>query len=220
MDVKAYSYCHGTDRFIFVDTPGFNSSQLNNVVLKKIARYLDNLYVVSSLQRRFHLRPDRHRQSVELTGVIYTHRINTSHTRDAQLTGLRIFAALCGDEAADRARLVTTMWDEVNVDDVVATENTIRAEWKLLLDAGSRYERFDNTGESAWNIVRGLGGNRKTLLLQRELVSGMKLTQTTAGRQLLLGISQDIMPSFPVSACLNVLVTHPSLTPPGMLWIK
>ncbi|KAL4071608.1 hypothetical protein V8B97DRAFT_1870865, partial [Scleroderma yunnanense] len=182
IDVRAYAYSRGTKRFIFVDTPGFNSSsQPQNVVLNKIAHWLETIY----------------RTSVQLAGIIYTYRLTDTPIPDAQLTALQILTALCGDEAACQVYLVTTMWDEVNVDDAVAAENTIKTKWQLLLDAGSRYERFHNTMESAWNIVLGLGDSRKALLLQKELVNiGMELAQTTAGRQLLLGVSQD-RPSFP-----------------------
>lgn len=156
----------------------------------------------------------RYRRDIELTGVIYTHRILDACISSAELSSLGLFAALCGGAAAPRVRLVTTMWDETDIESAEETESTLKAEqWKSLLDAGARYERFHNTHESAWEIVLRLGDNMKALLLQRELVDmRMEFTQTTAGSQLLLGVTQN-MPSFPVSAgwCIGKpLLTQPS----------
>lgn len=122
-----------------------------------------------------------------------------AHASGAELAGLQLLAALCGNEMADRVRLVTTMWDEANEEFARDTESRITAEpWKALLDAGSGYERFFNTKESAWNIVRGLGDSKKALLLQRELVDiGLEFEQTTVGRQLHLGTTQ-VRPAFAV----------------------
>ncbi|KAL4077510.1 hypothetical protein J3A83DRAFT_1593740 [Scleroderma citrinum] len=129
-----------------------------------------------------------------LAGIIYTYPIIDAHLLSAaELATLQTFTAACGYEMADQVRLVTTMWDKANGDCAKDTEDRIKAGvWKLLLDSGSRYERFNNTQESAWEIVLGLGDSRKALLLQRELVDiGRELTQTIASRQLFQGATQD-----------------------------
>ncbi|KAL4077511.1 hypothetical protein J3A83DRAFT_4155681, partial [Scleroderma citrinum] len=181
--VKAYLCDHGGKRFIFVDTPGFNSSQTPTEVLTKIINWLRISY----------------RNRIEPTGIIYTYRINDTHESSAELTGLRLAAALCGNEAADRMRLVTTMWDDVDTELAQDTEDRMKDDvWESLLSAGSRYERFYNTGDSAWNIVLGLGDARKALLIQREVVDmKMELAQTNVGKRLQFqGIIQS-RPSFP-----------------------
>ena len=98
-------------------------------------------------------------------------------------------------------RLVTTMWDIADIQLVENEEREIRnGHWKLLLDAGTSCERFFNNPESAWNIVLGLGDNRKALLVQREMVDvGVELAHTTARRLLPLEKTQD-PPSFTVCA--------------------
>ncbi|KAL4077506.1 hypothetical protein J3A83DRAFT_1595531 [Scleroderma citrinum] len=138
-----------------------------------------------------------YRSSIKLAGIIYTYRIIDTHASGEELVSLHLLAALCGDEMADRVRLVTTMWDESDVELGRDTENRIiSGPWKLLLDAGSHHERFFNTQESAWDIVLRLGDGKKALLLQRELVDiGVELVQTTAARQLLRGTTQS-SPSF------------------------
>ena len=125
----------------------------------------------------------RYEMSIEITGVIYTHRITDSHSTGSELQIFQILSGICGRGAADRVRLVTTMWDEVDDQSTAEqTEDRLKDEWRSLLNAGASYQRFTNSSESAWDIVRGLGYERKALLLQVELVDGTKLERTTAGR--------------------------------------
>lgn len=203
--VNTYACDRDGRRFIFVDTPGFDSeSQSDTAVLTKILHWLRTTYAYSSLPEKLelHLPWFRYQKCIDPTGVIYTYRINDTHECATELTSLRIVAALCGAEAADRLRLVTTMWD--NVDEEIAKGTEVRLKddvWRLLLGAGSCYERFNNTEGSAWDIVLGLGDTKKALVLQREVVDmEMKLEQTNAGRQLLRETTRD-RPSFPVCAC-------------------
>lgn len=193
-DLEVFRCERDGKRFVFVDTPGFDSSQSQIV---KISRMLKTMYATLEFPvRDLFMLTIRYRRDIKLTGVIYTHRI-----LDAEQC-LGLFATLYGGEEARRVRLVTTMWDEADMESAKEIENTLKAgQWKSLLDAGARYERFHNTHESAWEIVLGLGDNTKALLLQRELVDmKMEFTQTTTGEQLLLGVTSN-SPSFPVSAC-------------------
>ncbi|KAG6332665.1 hypothetical protein ID866_6426 [Astraeus odoratus] len=177
-DITAYR-CHGLGgrSFVFVDTPGFNGTYTSqSAVFKQIAHWLEMTY----------------RKSIVLTGVIYTRRITDEHYTGTELRSFRMFSYLCGHGAADRIRIVTTMWDEINNtlgEDMGAKENEERMissmEWRTLIDAGALCERFENTYHSAWDIIRGLGVKKRSLLVQEELVDKkMKLKQTTAGRHL------------------------------------
>jgi len=121
--------------------------------------------------------------AIELTGVIYMRRITDTYSSGAEQQSFRIFSGMCGTQATDRVRLVTTMWDQVGDDtSALQTESRLKAEWEFLISAGALYQNFYNTPESAWEIVDGLGYERKALLLQRELVNmGKTLKETTAG---------------------------------------
>ncbi|KAI6041767.1 hypothetical protein EDC04DRAFT_2565170 [Pisolithus marmoratus] len=168
-DVCAYECCRDGQRFIFVDTPGFNNQKLSQWdVFKKIATWLEKAC----------------RHSIELTGVIYTHDISAVGSVATDVQNLQLLVGLCGDEAVDRVRLVTTMCNEVNKSQADEAEGILaRTRWRSLIQAGARVKRFDNTSETAWEIVRGLGDTKKTLLLQKELVqTGKALRGTTAGR--------------------------------------
>ncbi|KAI5984609.1 hypothetical protein EDD15DRAFT_1715092 [Pisolithus albus] len=159
-DVIAYPCYRGGRRYVFVDTPGFNATYSSQKVFEKIAKWLAATYQERKLQ---------------FNGVIYT------------------CANLIGTEAAHRVRLVTTMWDDrdsrdgSNFSTEEDRESRLKEEqWRSLINGGATCERFFNTSESAWDIVNGLGVDRKaSLLLQRELVDmKMSLKQTTAGKQL------------------------------------
>ncbi|KAL4071605.1 hypothetical protein V8B97DRAFT_409681 [Scleroderma yunnanense] len=162
-DVKAYACVRGRQRFIFVDTPGFNATYMSQrAVFTKTAEWLQSTY---------------------LTGVIYMHRITDTYESGTAYQSFRIFSGMCGEKAADRVRLVTTMWDEeYEQPRSLQMESRLKTEWGSLLNAGASYERFYNTADSAWQIVNGLGYQRKALLLQREIVDmGKKMEETTAG---------------------------------------
>ncbi|KIM57533.1 hypothetical protein SCLCIDRAFT_1219370 [Scleroderma citrinum Foug A] len=167
-DVRVYACVRDRQRFVFVDTPGFNATKLSQrAVLRKAAKWLKSTY----------------QNAIKLTGVIYMCRITDTYSSRAEQQSFRIFYGMCGRKAAGQVRLVTTMWDQVD-DDTSAwqRQNRLEIEWESLLSAGALCRQFYNTSESAWEIVYGLGYQRKVLLLQRELVDERrKLKKTTAG---------------------------------------
>ncbi|KAG6335336.1 hypothetical protein ID866_3747 [Astraeus odoratus] len=159
--------------YVFVDTPGFDDTyRSDRDILRTIADWLENKY----------------RGSVKLAGVIYTHRITDNRMSGSVCKNLDMFGRLCGDKAAARVRLVTTMWDKVK-DQQVASNRVAQLEgnfWKPLLEEGARHEKFrGNNQASAWKIVEGLTGDTEALLLQEELVDAeRRLNETTAGKAL------------------------------------
>lgn len=172
-DVIAYPCYHGGQRYIFVDTPGFNATYSSQkAVFEKIAKWLAATYQESRLQ---------------FNGVIYTRRITEARCR-SERSSFQVCANIVGNHAADRVRLVTTMWDEFeDRSPAESMENKLKEEqWQLLINGGATCQRFLNTPGSAWDIVHSLGTERKaSLLLQEELVDIRKpLKQTTAGMRL------------------------------------
>ena len=100
---------------------------------------------------------------------------------------LDMFGRLCGNKAAQRVRLVTTMWDKVK-DRAVAESRVSQLVgnfWKPLIDEGACHMKFENTSKSAWDVIRDVTGETKALLLQEELVDAKrKLNETNAGQAL------------------------------------
>ncbi|KAL4077505.1 hypothetical protein J3A83DRAFT_1598690 [Scleroderma citrinum] len=168
-DVTPYAYYLGDQRFVFVDTPGLdNTRSSQKMVLKKTEDWLAAIY----------------RRSIKPTGVIYTYCISEAHESGTKSNNFRLFSDLCGREAADRVRVVTTMWDEADVAFAETVEHTMKAgPWKSLLDAGACCARFHNTTESAWEIVLGLGDTKKALLVQEDHAMRKKLDQTLTLRR-------------------------------------
>lgn len=115
------------------------------------------------------------------------HRITDNRMTGTVSKNLDMFGRLCGDRAAKRVRMVTTMWDKAkdrNVAETRASELENKF-WKPLIDEGARHHRFRNTRESAWNIIHDATGNPEALLLQEELVdTEMRLNETIAGKAL------------------------------------
>ncbi|KIO01137.1 hypothetical protein M404DRAFT_743240 [Pisolithus tinctorius Marx 270] len=158
--------------YVFVDTPGFDDTyRSDRDILHTIAEWLEKKY----------------RNEVKLTGIIYTHRITDNRMSGSVCKNLDMFSRLCGDKAAERVRLVTTMWDKAKDKNLVESRvSQLETNfWKPLIDAGARHERFNNSSGSAWEIVRGLTGDGEAVLLQEELVDvERKLNETTAGKAL------------------------------------
>ncbi|KIO04192.1 hypothetical protein M404DRAFT_1000686 [Pisolithus tinctorius Marx 270] len=172
-NVREFSVNLASDRqYVFVDTPGFDDTyRSDRDILCMVAEWLEKKY----------------RNKVKLSGIIYTHRITDNRMSGSVCKNLDIFSALCGDSAAERVRLVTTMWDKEK--DRKLSEGRVnqleKNFWKPLLDAGARHERFNNSSVSAWEIIRSLMGEGEAVLLQEELVDvERKLNETTAGKTL------------------------------------
>ncbi|KAI6039156.1 hypothetical protein EDC04DRAFT_2506822, partial [Pisolithus marmoratus] len=88
-----------------------------------------------------------------LTGVIYTHGITVKCSRTDE-RNFGTLSQICRERTIDRLRLVTTMWDDASLPEATEAERVLKEKYaKSLLDAGSSYERFDNTPELAWKIV-------------------------------------------------------------------
>lgn len=155
--IYAYESYRNGQRFIFVDTPGFNNQKIpQSEVFGVITRWLK----------------ETHQHSIKLTGVIYTHSVMDDRLSATDMQSFRLITRLCGNEAADRVRLVTTMWDQVEKSMAEEMQKKlVSGQWRSLIKAGARPERFNNTSEAAWSIVQGLGNTKKTLPIQKEPVT-------------------------------------------------
>ncbi|KAI6103943.1 P-loop containing nucleoside triphosphate hydrolase protein [Pisolithus croceorrhizus] len=171
--IREFQVNHSNRQYVFVDTPGFDETyRSDRDILRMIAEWLEKKY----------------RGNVKLTGIIYTHRITDNRMSGSLCKNLDMFSRLCGDKAAERVRLVTTMWDRVK-DTRLAESRVSQLEknfWKPLIEAGARHKRFEgNSSRCAWKIVQDLNGDGEALLLQEELVdAGRNLNETTAGKAL------------------------------------
>ena len=109
---------------------------------------------------------------------------------------LQLFGRLCGNVPLPRVRLVTTMWDSTKDHSVGKRRETelISDFWKPLIDKGASPDRFMNTEETAWKIVKGLGGEKDSdLLLQEEIVRQEKHLNETEAAKVLYSRLQSLL---------------------------
>ena len=88
-----------------------------------------------------------------------------------------MFGELCGDKAASKVILVTTMWDSMSGDlapKAKAREEEFKSRyWMIMIRLGARTMRFENTKKSVLGIVSELlpeGVTEQAVLLPEELV--------------------------------------------------
>lgn len=188
--VRAYGCIHpdGSGRnVIIVDTPGFDDTYRFDIdVLKDLAKWLEktlvyhfNLHFV--YQSYGH---PRYRKKITLSGILHFHNIEESRMRGSSIRGLKMFQALCGENALCNVVLTTTYWDRVSSDIGANRESQLRLKfWNAFIDQGSRVARFQpRTYEAAWNLI-GLfsAPSNSPLQIQTELVTkGKPLHQSTA----------------------------------------
>ena len=98
-----------------------------------------------------------------------------------------MFRELCGDKTLKNVVLVTNMWGRVTQSLGVGREKQLQSKhFKSAIDKGARLLRYEDTPESAQEILRTILHNEPVVLkIQRELVDDRKeVGQTGAGAEL------------------------------------
>jgi hypothetical protein len=94
---------------------------------------------------------------VNLATILYLHRISDNRMSGSAMKNLQLFSRLCGQKAMPNVVIATTMWSKVEKSEGEQREIELQREfWKDMLQAGCTVKRFEDTYESAWNIVRGI----------------------------------------------------------------
>ena len=100
--------------------------------------------------------------------------------------------------------IVTTMWGKVNRKEADEREDLLKREvWQGMLGDGCKSARFEDTYESAWNIVGSLmqKNSGTTLLIQKEMGAlGKPLDKTQAG----LDVKQETEMAVPNSLLMRI----------------
>jgi hypothetical protein len=105
---------------------------------------------------------------------------------------LRLFATLCGQEVMPDITIATTMWSEVREESGARREKTLKEELsKDLLANGCKLERFEETYDSAWDIV-GTNSGVSLLLCPGSGDVGKPPEETTAYD----GVHKDGLPKW------------------------
>lgn len=86
--------------------------------------------------------------------ILYLHDITTN--RLTVPPPMHLLTRLCGNNAARQFVLVTTHWDQVELDKGTAREAELKVSFRPLLIRGATTARFDKTTESAWKFIKPL----------------------------------------------------------------
>ena len=134
--------------------------------------------------------------TVQLSGIIYLHRITDDRMSGSSLRNLTTFKKLCGENAFQYIKLATTMWKNLNgpnlsYDTGVAREKELTSRkdwWGLMCERGSSVVRHDGTKECALEMIEDLiqrraQGGPVLLEIQKEMVDDKKSLEDTAAGQ-------------------------------------
>lgn len=143
----------------------------------------------------FHI-DTRHKQGKTLAGIVYLHRILDNRVGGVSARNFKMFRNLCGDSSLQNVVIATTMWGQVDSPTGVARETELATKdifFKPVLEKGGRLARHEGTIACGQSILRLLFNRPPTVLqIQRELESGMDLTQTAAGKEVTREINAQI----------------------------
>ncbi|KAL4064648.1 P-loop containing nucleoside triphosphate hydrolase protein [Scleroderma citrinum] len=159
---------------VLVDTPGFDDTEISDVqVLEMISDWLVKTY----------------RRKVLLSFILFFHRITDNRMSGTPLRNLQVFQKLCGHKAMSRVILVTTMWDEIEVEIGQERLDELKGGyWKPMIAKGSKTFEHRNDPSSALELLEMIvhdKGERTRVALQREITDlKMKLPETGAGQEL------------------------------------
>ncbi|KAK1232373.1 hypothetical protein PQX77_004495 [Marasmius sp. AFHP31] len=159
-----------------IDTPGFDDTNKSDAdILKEIALYFAESY----------------KQGIQISGVIYLHRITDNRVSGVTRRNMMMFQQLCGFDAMSNVMIVTTMWQKLeDQEEGNEREQQLGAQgifFKHAFEGGAQLARhLQNTRESALAVIsKLLAKDPVTLQIQREMVDeGKSLTDSAAGSQL------------------------------------
>jgi len=174
IDVGIHEARIGSHRCFLIDTPGFDDTHRSDTdVLRDIADWLNRAY----------------KASIQLSGIVYLHRITDPRVGGSSLKNLRMFKKLCGADGLSCVVLATTMWNQIDAANGERREEELicKAEfWGDMIKRGSTVMRHDQNEVSATNIIQHILSVRSRMVLdiQKEMASGKSLDETSAGQEL------------------------------------
>lgn len=73
-----------------------------------------------------------------------------------KLKHLRILMAMAGAEASLNIAIITTCWSVVGRQSTKVERELRSTLWREMLENGAMYGRFQDTTDSAWNVINPL----------------------------------------------------------------
>lgn len=152
-----------------IDTPGFDDTELTDSdILVRIATYL-------------------RKGNIRLSGILYLHPIQTIRVGGAAAKNLKLFQTLVGKDNMRNVKLVTTMWDKLPREERGVGEQNVKLLekdfWDEMMTAGAQVDRCEDPASDGYRIICSvLTTSPVTLQLQKEMIAGLAVDETTAGK--------------------------------------
>jgi len=120
---------------------------------------------------------------MQLSGLIFFHKISENRVTGSSKSYMRLFEKLCGPTALPNAVLCTTMWDITDTSAALEREKELCDDyWGGMIAQGSTVVRHTNTKASALTIVQKLIERQPVVIeLQNELARNVPLEFAGAG---------------------------------------
>ncbi|KIM76264.1 hypothetical protein PILCRDRAFT_12872 [Piloderma croceum F 1598] len=134
--VRAVNPANGSP-VVFVDTPGFNDTfKSDEEILTIITDWLTKA------------------KKAKVSTILYLHRMSDNRMSGSAMKNLQLFRSICDKKAMPNVAIVTTMWSKVGREDGILWEEVLKKEvWDDMVVNGCKIERFEDTYQSAWDIV-------------------------------------------------------------------
>jgi len=132
------------------------------------------------------------------SAILYFHRITDTQMDGTPLANLGGFQKLlCGNRIMSRVILTTTMWDDVEEEIGEQRVAVLKDDnWRVMVAHGSTIFRYQNTSESARELLKEAAmtlsaEERRRILLQQEILDlKEKLQETAVGQSVYSRLNQ------------------------------
>ncbi|KAH7357643.1 hypothetical protein BKA66DRAFT_427492 [Pyrenochaeta sp. MPI-SDFR-AT-0127] len=169
-----------------IDTPGFNDSRNSDEeTLQELAYWLAAAY----------------ERDIQLSGIIYLHRITDTRLQGSSLRALNAFQAMCGENAFCGVVVATTMWDTVPTNELAKAANRheeLRGKIRQgIIQQGGKLIALSAANIDAVNIVEHIvrKNERLTLAFQQQLMDDKRLIYETDAGKVIIGASSHCFQS-------------------------
>ncbi|KAF9039074.1 hypothetical protein BJ165DRAFT_363803 [Panaeolus papilionaceus] len=128
-------------KIFFLDTPGLSDPSISEAtVIKTIKAWMAQ----NGLKR--------------IDRLLYFERINETRLSRSKQDSARIFKELAGNHAAESTCIITSMWDQLQSGKSKTNaekrfKDLAEGHWKDIIEGGGKILKFENTPESAMDIV-------------------------------------------------------------------
>ncbi|KAF7980091.1 hypothetical protein HWV62_39900 [Athelia sp. TMB] len=167
--ITCYSAPEGLAPVTFVDTPGFEDTEMSEVDgLCTIAEWLKN-----------------NLKNGDLAGIVFVYRISDNRMSGSLLKNIQVFVKICGMKVMKNVVVATTMWKNISAPTAWRRQAELERVWfRGIMNVGCELKVFEDSYDSAWAIVNDILNLDPCppLLIQEEILRGKKVDETSAGK--------------------------------------